>query len=198
MLADLRLGRFFMMASLEVSIVGMAVLALLIFWLIGASSRLARLRTAVGEAFSAWDKLQSNKLDWVAGNVQDLSSAGLAPAALARLDAAAGQLRLSLASARSRPHDSGVIASLCLARQIMQAVWRGVRGKVDPSNIEAADSAALDEWGRLVLQEQPLVAAFNEAVVAYNAAVHQFPAVLVARLFRFRPGRTLVGLEEQV
>ena len=32
---------------------------------------------------------------------------------------------------------------------------------------------------------------FNAAVAAYNAAVRQFPTVLVARLFGFRAGATL-------
>jgi len=42
-----------------------------------------------------------------------------------------------------------------------------------------------------VAQTEMARAEFNKAVERYNAAVTQFPAVLLARLFGFRPAQSM-------
>ena len=47
------------------------------------------------------------------------------------------------------------------------------------------------EWNHLVLQVAAAAEEFNQTVQHYNDAVRQFPAVLLAWLFGFKPGRGL-------
>jgi LemA protein len=44
---------------------------------------------------------------------------------------------------------------------------------------------------QLALQTHVATEHFNQAVVCYNQAIGQFPALLLARLFGFKPGRGL-------
>jgi len=47
-------------------------------------------------------------------------------------------------------------------------------------------------WTELSISIQPDLERFNQAVLRYNEAIAMFPALLMARLFAFKPGRTLV------
>jgi LemA protein len=47
-------------------------------------------------------------------------------------------------------------------------------------------------WTELSISIQPDLERFNQAVLRYNEAIAMFPALLLARLFAFKPGRTLV------
>ena len=46
-------------------------------------------------------------------------------------------------------------------------------------------------WTELDVLIQPDVDRYNQAVTLYNAAVSQFPALLLARLFSFHPASPL-------
>lgn len=176
-------------------------LALLFFWATGAYNRLVRLRSAIGQAFQGLDRLLQEQLAWLRGVVPASALAGpdteagaddLALAAWARLAAAGEQLAVALAPMRARPVDVAAADAVHLARTVLDEAWQEVLtcGWFMAEALPSRESLQA-EWSRLQHQEVPLATAFNAAVQDYNAAVGQFPALLLARLFGFRPARLL-------
>ena len=60
----------------------------------------------------------------------------------------------------------------------------------DPATARLAD-AVLSRRVQLVLQAHAATVQFNQAVARYNEAIGQFPALLLALLFGFKPARPL-------
>jgi hypothetical protein len=46
-------------------------------------------------------------------------------------------------------------------------------------------------WAELGIAIQPDLQRFNQSVLNYNEAIGMFPATLMARTFKFKPGRIL-------
>jgi hypothetical protein len=47
------------------------------------------------------------------------------------------------------------------------------------------------QWRELGIAIQPDLQRFNQAVLVYNDAIAMFPAVLLARIFKYKAGRIL-------
>ncbi|HPZ58682.1 LemA family protein [Ottowia sp.] len=180
--------------------------ALLLFWGIGAYNRLVRLRAGVGKAFAALDEQLVRQLVCVQGclpeSMRDDTAAVLAEpqdtasAAWARLQAASEQFAVALAQARSQPIDAPVMARLVMSHEALRAAWAGaLADAVPPDAVPSADRLQA-RWLRLLHQSLPFRTAFNESAQAYNQAVQQFPALLLARLFGFRPAGTVTRMAE--
>jgi LemA protein len=170
-------------------IVGLAVAAALLFWIVGAYNRLVRLRGAivrrfepVHEQFRQRHVLLLQQLD---------AFAAVLPNATPRLDAlraACQQVETACAHAAARPGAAGAITSLRLADEILTeararlpvSAAAGV-GLADlNTQLAACDATLAFSRGR-----------FNEAVSEYNHAVQQIPTVLIVGLFGFRGAATL-------
>jgi len=167
------------------------LLAFALFWMVGAYNRLVRLRSAVLQAFGALDTFF---VRWIALTSECLAAlderaadTGLADAHAA-VAAATTQLGASLAVARARPLDGGAIAALGAGVQALSGAWQTLTGHDGRGDATVQGELAL--WARQFegLRQQSVTArtAFNEAVAAYNGAVAQFPASLLAWLFGFR------------
>jgi LemA protein len=75
------------------------------------------------------------------------------------------------------------------AQSALQTAWERL---VAPSAYRLAVSDALQQrWQAQQLLVQPDTQRFNQAVEQYNQAIAEFPAVLLARLFKFTPGFVL-------
>ncbi|HMN22634.1 MAG TPA: LemA family protein [Ottowia sp.] len=186
------------------SMLAAGLLALLLFWATGAYNRLARMRSAVGQAFAELDRLLLEQLGWLraalpaslraetSGTAEGADEAAVA--AWTRLAAAGEQLAVALQPVRARPADRHAIDSLVLARAVLRDAWDEVLtcGWFLAEALPSRESLQA-EWDRLQHQEAPLIAGFNDAVRAYNQAVAQFPAVLLAPLFGFRLARPLAA-----
>ena len=180
--------------------------ALLLFWGIGAYNRLVRLRAAVGKAFAALDEQLMRQLVWVQGGLPDEMRSGMptAPvelqddvtAAWARLQAAADQFAAALAQARSQRTDVPSMASLVMAHEALRGAWAGALASAVPADAVPSAERLQSRWMRLLHQALPLRAAFNDAAQAYNHAIAQFPASLLARLFSLAPAGTVTRLSE--
>lgn len=167
------------------------LLAIALFWAVGAYNRLVRLRSAAIRAFGALD----------AYLVRLMALLGECEAALAvvpgepvqartALQAATIQLGVSLAVARTQPLHAEAAAALSTARQALETAWQGAARQ-----LATEEGAALPRGLELLEQHQELgaeaLAQFNLAVQRYNEAIAQFPANGLAWLFSFQPGRTL-------
>lgn len=172
------------------------LLALALFWMVGAYNRLIRLRTAVLQAFGALDGFF---VRWTAFTNECLAALDERAADVGMADvhaavaAATTQLEASLTMARARPLDASAIAALGAGRQALHDAWQPFTSH--DAQGEAAVRGELALWARQYdsLRQQSLMArgAYNEAVRAYDDAVRQFPASVLAWLFGFRETREL-------
>ncbi len=180
-------------------------LALLLFWALGAYNRLVRLRAAVTRAFAALDEQLVRQLLLIQGSLPEAVRDGLPPGAEAgepataawqRLHAAGEQFALALAAARTQPLDAMAISALVLAHEALRTAWSGALADAVPADAVPSAQRLQQRWMRLLHQALPLRTAFNEAAQAYNQAIRQFPAALLARAFGFRAAGTLARLVE--
>lgn len=182
------------------------LLALLLFWAVGAYNRLVRLRTKVGRAFAALDEQLLRQLVLIQGCLpdavrdgpcdEDVESPDAAHAAWQRLQAAAEQFSVVLAQARAQPTDAPAMSALVLAHEALRTAWAGALAEAVPPDAVPSAERLQQRWMRLLHQVLPLRTAFNEAAQAYNQAIAQFPAVLLARICGFRAAGTVTRLNE--
>ena len=177
------------------------LLALLLFWAIGAYNRLIRLRSAALQAFGALD---AHWQRWIAlladcavartGVDETAACPEVASDELAALAAARGQFEASLAVARARPLDGGAAAALSAAAQVLDTAWQTMIHEAARAS-EGVAPPALAPWihqrEQLALHSGEARRQFNEAVAQYNHGIAQFPANLLAWLFGMQQGRAL-------
>ncbi|MDR0276221.1 MAG: LemA family protein [Burkholderiaceae bacterium] len=186
----------------------MALAAMLgVFWFIGARRRLRRLRAAVAQCYLTLDEALMRYALWMQGCLPSgirmdfftqpapLELPAHEPgAAWVRLQGALTQYMEALACARRAPLMGGdVTAVLVLAHGALAAAWHGAMRERGAQQQPPTEQLQL-RHGRLLSQCVPPREAYNEAVKTYNAAIAQFPALLLARLFKFRPAGNLLRL----
>lgn len=181
------------MTRLQITVVAMG--AMLVFWAVGAYNRLMRLRSAIPRKFAALDEqftlrhtLMQDLLDTLA---PALAMSPEEAQTLATLKDAATQAQAARAHAKAHPGAAGAMQSLRLAENsLLQAHGRLASGT--GAGAELAAGTALS--GQIAALEPALRFAqsrFNDAVMEYNHAVHQFPTSLLAGLFGFRAAGAL-------
>ncbi len=184
------------------------LLALLLFWVVGAYNRLVRLRAGVTRAFAGLDEQLVRQLVLIQGSLpeamrdaqldaaQAAAAVDAASAAWQRLQAAGEQFSVALATARADPLDAPAIAALVLAHEALRTAWNGALADAVPAGAVPSAERLQQRWMRQLHQALPLRSAFNEAVQAYNQAIRQFPAALLARACDFRSAGSIARLAE--
>lgn len=163
------------------------LLALAVFWAVGAYGRIARLRSSCVQQFGA--------VDACLGQWQVLLQAFAAQqSADSPLHQAAQQLQAALAEARDRPLREASLASLEQACSALDAAWQALLAGMRDED-RAGDAGTLPAWlqrgaeqqlrNRLGLQQ------FNAAAERHNAAIGQYPARLLGGLLGWQPVRSL-------
>ena len=155
--------------------------AVLLFWAVGAYNRLVRLRSQGLAAFAVLEGLLSQFLPIASSGRPDLD--GLA--------ACVDQFRVALKMCRSQPLNGATIGALTMAYETMCLSWLRQRQLAQQRGSTELPEALPLRWEQLVAQTEMARADFNKVVARYNAAVNQFPAVLLARLFGFRTAQSL-------
>ncbi|HMA08510.1 MAG TPA: LemA family protein [Ramlibacter sp.] len=170
------------------------VCAILLFWAVGAYNRLMRLRAEAHAAFAAMETEFTRQIDLVRKQLPAPDATQPAPlepegSFWGGLHGAAGQFAASLAAARSRPLEPRGIAALNAAQEVLAMAWERAE-REDAHDLAGArlPDTVLARRAQLSLQSHSAIEQFNKAVDRYNAAIAQFPAVLLAWLFGFRPG----------
>jgi LemA protein len=163
---------------------------------VGAYNRLMRLRSDANAAFT---NLEAELALQIALVRDQLPAAATQPAALdddrsfwTGLHAAAAQFSASLAAARARPLEPQGIAALGAAQDVLAMAWE--RAERDDAHDLAGPrlpDTVTSRRAQLAMQTHAAIDQFDRAVVRYNDAIAQFPAVLLAWLFGFKPGRGL-------
>ena len=191
-------------------VVILLLIAVLLFWAVGAYNRLVRLRSDVVRAFAAVDEVLSVLPALIQAALQmhgvpevgvDTSAdAGANRSSLRRdcLTAAGQQFARALANARARPLDPELAAALREAQDGLDGVWRSTPApKSEHCPADWPDGLQV-RVARLADESRVPAALFDEAVQTYNAAIRQFPALVLARIWGFRPAACLQarGMDE--
>jgi LemA protein len=181
------------------SVVIVSLIAVCLFWAVGAYNRLVRLRAEAVRAFAAVDDVLSllPALIQAAFQMHRLSEAGGAgpvnDAALhsERLTAAGQQFSGALSNLRAKPLDPALLAVFLGAQNELAGVWRAV---AEPANEQCrADlpPGLQERVAQLTAQSDVPAALFDESVRTYNAAIQQFPASVLARIWGLRAAACL-------
>jgi LemA protein len=172
------------------SITVWVLLAVLLFWTVGAYKRLLRIRAQIQEAFEPLGTEFGQFVVLVQDNFSHtVDPAG--PPAHAGLVGAALQFELSLKAARSNALDNLAIQALDTAYQALCTSW--VRVQEEPPDLAGATipEALHEQWTALTLQVDSARFEFNQRVLAYNRAITQFPARHLARLMRLQAAQSI-------
>lgn len=173
------------------------MLAVLVFWVIGAFKRLKRLRAGSKQAFVAVEAQFMQAVDLLrhCARVQELkervASVSVQHAHHALIPSA-DLLEAALQQAKPHPLRPEVIAALDSAWQGAQVAWQAYV-QLASGQAEGPDDHVQEQslrWSQLMTLQTHSTAQFNAAVQDYNRAIAQFPACVVARLSGLKAGRT--------
>ncbi|HEY5677141.1 MAG TPA: hypothetical protein VIR81_10155 [Myxococcales bacterium] len=181
------------------SLLSWAIAAVLVFWAVGAYNRLMRLRAEAHTAFAAVEGEFGKHIELVRKHLPGADLTQPAPLEQestfwAGLQAAARQFATALAAVHNRPLDAGRVAALNAACDVLVVAWEHAqRDEVQDLAGSRLPDTVLARRSQLALQTHAAIDQFNGAVASYNEAIAQFPAVLLAWLFGFKPGLALDG-----
>lgn len=179
-----------------------SVVAVLLFWTMGAYNRLVRLRSQGLVAYSSLEGLFKQYLLLVKAHCPEQPAAPVWQAATipgdedfyaawAALAAAADQFNASLRVAHSQPLNGPTTSALRTAYETLCLSWSRLRGLAsNPVGLALPDGLPA-QWDQLGVQAEMARADFNKTVANYNQAIGQFPTFILARGFGFRPAQPI-------
>lgn len=176
-----------------------AFLAVLVFWAVGAYNRLVRLKNTIANAFGQIDVQLKRRYDLIP-NLVEAAKKYLSHEreTLEAVINARNQAKSASDAVRSRPANALAMTTLAVAEQALT----NSLGRLFALN-EAYPELKADETIRALSEELTSTEnkvtfarqAFNDAVLDYNNAQGQFPAVLIAKAFSFAPSAMLQATE---
>ena len=180
-------------------LISIAVLAVFIFWSVGAYNRLVRLKNIISNAFGQIDVQLKRRYDLIP-NLVEAAKKYLSHEreTLEAVITARNQAKSASDSARARPTNALAVTTLAVAEQALSSSLGQLFALNEAYPELKADETIRDLTEELTSTENKVgfaSQAFNDAVLDYNNAQGQFPAVLVARLFSFAPSAMLQATE---
>src|SRR5690606_23653767 len=152
------------------------VLAVLVFWAVGAYNRVMRLRSACVQAFGSLDTyfMQTQGLlnEWNA--VQARSAEPVVCAHKLAYEAwtqSLGAMGAALAGARARPLNAPAVQALERAHDAQAVAWQALADMPCAPDGEAQPQVWRQRWQQQQAQIGLATAQFNTAVAQYNAAI---------------------------
>ena len=164
-------------------------LAVLVFWTLGAYNRMVKMRSQAIAAFTPVDAQLLQCIALVQAQLP-LAVQGGTPATQQLwlgLGGASQQFEASLKMLRPRPLDAAFMAPLHTAHETLRQSWLRVQAAAPDLAGDLIPQALLAQWDQIDVQLSLAAREFDDKVAAYNEAVAQFPAVLLAWLFSFKP-----------
>jgi len=184
------------------SLVSIALLAMFVFWAVGAYNRLVRLKNTIANAFGQIDVQLKRRYDLIP-NLVEAAKKYLQHEqdTLEAVIAARNQARSASDAVRSRPAKAEGIVALAAAEQALSGSLGHLFAVAEAYPELKADQTIRELSEELTSTENKVGfarQAYNDAVLDYNNAQGQFPALLVARLFGFAPSAMLQATESAV
>jgi LemA protein len=181
------------------TIVSITLLAMLVFWVVGAYNRLVRLKNAIANAFGQIDVQFKRRYELIP-NLVDAAKKYLQHEhdTLAAVIAARNQARSASDRVASRPGKADAVLALAAAEQTLDSSLGRLFALAEAYPDLKADQT-IRELGEELASTENKVGfarqAYNDAALDYNNAQGQFPALLVARVFGFVPSAMLRATE---
>ena len=180
-------------------LISIAILAVLIFWAVGAYNRLVRLKNTIANAFGQIDVQLKRRYDLIP-NLVEAAKKYLSHEreTLEAVITARNQAKSASDAARSRPANALAVTTLAVAEQALTNSLGSLFALNEAYPELKADETIRELSEELTSTENKVTfarQAFNDAVLDYNNAQGQFPAVLVAKLFSFTPSAMLQATE---
>lgn len=176
-------------------IITLMVLAVIVFWAVGAYNRLVRLRNAIGNAFAQIDVQLKRRYDLIPNLVETARKyLEHERETLEAVTAARNQARAAVDVARLRPSDAGAVKSLGVAEQVLNGAMGRLMALVEAYPELKADQTLRELSEELTSTENKVAFSrqlFNDATLDYNNAAQQFPTSMLADLFSFREAAAL-------
>lgn len=167
------------------------VLALLVFWAVGAYNRLMRLKNAIARAFGPLDVQLKKRLVLIAGLVDAAAKyPALEADVLQAVTLACHQARSAGDAVRSRPTQAKAVSALSAAEAALDRCLEALFALVEAHAKLKADDTLKALADALTSTDTTVTfarQAYNDAARNYNSAQGEFPALLLARLFGFGP-----------
>ena len=184
------------------NLVSIAVLALLVFWAVGAYNRMIRLKNVIANAFGQIDVQLKRRYDLIP-NLVEVAKKYLQHEreTLEAVTAARNQARTASDAVRSRPANAQAVMSLGAAEQALDASLGRLFAVAEAYPELKADQNLRELSEELTSTENKVTfarQAFNDSVLDYNNARSQFPALLISRLFGFAPSAMLQATDSAI
>ena len=178
-----------------VQIVSWVVVAVIVFWGVGAYNRLVRLRNVIGNSFAQIDVQLKRRYDLIPNLVEVARKyAAHERETLEAVTAARNQAKSAADVARTRPTAAGAVTSLAMAEQVLGSAMGRLMAVVEAYPELKADQTLRELSEELTSTENKVAFSrqlFNDATLDYNNAAQQFPTNLMASLFGFREAAML-------
>ncbi len=184
------------------TIVSLTLLAMLVFWAVGAYNRLVRLKNSMANAFGQIDVQLKRRYDLIP-NLVEAAKKYLQheQETLEAVIAARNQARSASDRVASRPGQADAVIALAAAEQTLGGSLGRLFALAEAYPDLKADKTIRELSEELTSTENKVGfarQAYNDAVLDYNNAQGQFPALLIARLFGFVPSAMLQATENAV
>ena len=184
------------------TMVYITLLALAVFWVVGAYNRLIRLKNGIANAFGQIDVQLKRRYDLIP-NLVEAAKKYLQheQETLEAVIAARNQARSASDRVASRPGQADAVIALAAAEQTLGGSLGRLFALAEAYPDLKADKTIRELSEELTSTENKVGfarQAYNDAVLDYNNAQGQFPALLVARLFGFVPSAMLQATENAV
>ena len=184
------------------TIVSLTLLAMLVFWAVGAYNRLVRLKNSMANAFGQIDVQLKRRYDLIP-NLVEAAKKYLQheQETLEAVIAARNQARSASDRVASRPGQADAVIALAAAEQTLGGSLGRLFALAEAYPDLKADKTIRELSEELTSTENKVGfarQAYNDAVLDYNNAQGQFPALLVARMFGFVPSAMLQATENAV
>ena len=172
---------------------------MLLFWAVGAYTRLVRLKNVIANAFGQIDVQLKRRYDLIPNLV--VAAKKYLQHERETLEAVTMARNQALAAsdvARSRPTHAPEVKGLALAEQALDGSLARLFAVAEAYPELKADATIRELSEELSSTENKVAFArqgYNDSVLDYNNAQAQFPALLIARLFGFAPSALLQATE---
>ncbi|CAN5802460.1 LemA family protein [soil metagenome] len=178
------------------------VVAILVFWLVGAYNRLVRLRNALANAFAQIDVQLKRRYDLIP-NLVDVARKYLEHerGTLEAVTAARNQAHAAADRARPHPGAPGDMASLALAEQVLGGAMGRLMALVENYPELKADQSLRELSEELTSTENKVGFSrqlYNDSALDFNNAVQEFPTSMISGIFGFRPVGMLQATQTDV
>ncbi|MDE2593808.1 MAG: LemA family protein [Burkholderiales bacterium] len=182
-------------------IVSLSILALVLFWAVGAYNRLIRLRNEISNAFAQIDVQLKRRHDLIP-NLVEVARKYLEHErdTLERVTAARAQVIAAADLVKTRPNHAGPIQSLSMAEGVLANAMTQFKAVIEAYPELKADQNMRELSEELTHTENKVAFSrqlFNDTTLDYNNAAHQFPTNVVANLFGFKTAAMLQATQTE-